>query len=86
MGVQIPPGLPIKRFTADVNGEGNKVMMNKIKEFFREVKIEIKKVVYPSKEELIGSTWVVIVTSIVISLFLGIVDLSLSKLVKIALR
>jgi preprotein translocase subunit SecE len=69
-----------------VNGEGTSVMMNKIKEFFREVKIEIKKVVYPSKEELIGSTWVVILTSIVISLFLGIVDLGLSKLVKIALR
>ena len=61
-------------------------MMNKIKEFFREVKIEIKKVVYPSREELIGSTWVVIITSIVISLFLGIVDLGLSNLVKIALR
>lgn len=61
-------------------------MMNKIKEFFRDVKVEIKKVVYPSREELIGSTWVVIITSIVISLFLGIVDLGLSKLVKIALR
>ncbi len=61
-------------------------MMNRIKEFFREVKIEIKKVVYPSREELVGSTWVVIITSIVISVFLGVVDLGLSKLVKIALR
>jgi preprotein translocase subunit SecE len=60
-------------------------MMNKVKEFFREVKVEIKKVVYPSREELIGSTWVVIVTAIVISVFLGIVDLGLSKLVKVAL-
>lgn len=61
-------------------------MINRIKEFFREVKVEIKKVVYPSREELIGSTWVVIVTSIVISVFLGIVDLGLSKLVQVALR
>ncbi|GAB4421300.1 MAG: preprotein translocase subunit SecE [Thermodesulfovibrionales bacterium] len=61
-------------------------MFNRIREFFREVKIEIKKVVYPSREELIGSTWVVIITVIVISIFLGIVDLGLSKLVKIALR
>ncbi len=61
-------------------------MINRIKEFFREVKVEMKKVVYPSREELIGSTWVVIVTSIVISVFLGVVDLGLSKLVKIALR
>jgi preprotein translocase subunit SecE len=61
-------------------------MVNRIKEFFREVKIEMKKVVYPTREELIGSTWVVIVTSIVISVFLGLVDLGLSNLVKIALR
>ena len=61
-------------------------MIDKIKEFFKEVKIEIKKVVYPSRDELIGSTWVVIITAVVISVFLGIVDLGLSKLVKIALR
>jgi preprotein translocase subunit SecE len=61
-------------------------MVNKVKEFFREVKIEIKKVVFPSREELIGSTWVVIITALVISIFLGIVDLGLSKLVGIALR
>jgi preprotein translocase subunit SecE len=61
-------------------------MVDKIKEFFREVKIEIKKVVYPSREELMGSTWVVIITAIVISFFLGIVDLGLSKIVKVALR
>ncbi|NWF52162.1 MAG: preprotein translocase subunit SecE [Nitrospirae bacterium] len=61
-------------------------MLNKIKEFFKEVKIELKKVVFPSKDELIGSTWVVIITVIVISLFLGAVDLGLTKLVGIALR
>lgn len=61
-------------------------MFDRIKEFFREVKIETKKVVYPGKEELIGSTWVVIVTVIVISIFLGIVDVGLSKLVSVALR
>lgn len=61
-------------------------MLNKVKEFFREVKLEIKKVVFPSRDELIGSTWVVIITVIVISLFLGMVDLGLSKLVGITLR
>ncbi len=61
-------------------------MLNKVKEFFREVKIEIKKVVFPSRDELMGSTWVVIITVLVISIFLGIVDLGLSKVVGIALR
>ena len=57
------------------------VMIEKIKNFFREVKIEAAKVNYPSREELIGSTWVVIVTVLVISVFLGTIDFSLGKLV-----
>ena len=61
-------------------------MLNKVKEFFREVKTEVKKVVFPTKDELIGSTWVVIITVLIISLFLGIIDLSLSKIVGMALR
>jgi preprotein translocase subunit SecE len=61
-------------------------MLNKVKEFFREVKVEIKKVVFPARDELVGSTWVVIITVIVISLFLGFVDLGLTKLVGLALR
>lgn len=61
-------------------------MFNRIKGFFKEVKIEVKKVVYPSKDELIGSTWVVIIAVVVVSLFLGVVDLGLSKLVSRLLR
>ncbi len=61
-------------------------MFNRIKEFFKEVKIEVKKVVYPSKDELVGSTWVVIIAVVAVSLFLGVVDLGLSKLVGRLLR
>ncbi|MEK6692227.1 MAG: preprotein translocase subunit SecE [Nitrospirota bacterium] len=60
-------------------------MFEKIKEFFKEVKIELKKVVFPQREEILGSTWVVIFTVITVSVFLGIVDLGLSKLVSWAL-
>jgi preprotein translocase subunit SecE len=61
-------------------------MLDKTKEFFREVKIETKKVVFPTKDELIGSTWVVIITVLIISIFLGIVDLTLTRLVGMTLR
>jgi len=61
-------------------------MIQKVKKFLTEVKVEIKKVVFPSRDELIGSTWVVIITVLLISIFLGIVDLGLTKLVGIALR
>ncbi len=61
-------------------------MFDKTKEFLKEVKVETKKVVYPTRDELIGSTWVVIVTVLIMALFLGVVDLSLSKIVKVVLR
>ena len=61
-------------------------MIERIKQFFREVKVETNKVVYPSRDELIGSTWVVIVTVMIVSMFLGVVDLGLAKLVGMALR
>lgn len=61
-------------------------MAGKIKEFFKEVKVEMKKVSYPTREELIGSTWVVIITVVVISLFLGIVDIGLVKIIGSLLR
>lgn len=60
--------------------------MDKIKNFFRDVKIETKKVVFPAKDELIGSTRVVIISVLIISFFLGIVDFGLSKIIESILR
>lgn len=57
-------------------------MIEKIKNFLKDVQTESKKVTYPSKKELIGSTWVVISMVILVSIFLGIVDMALSKAVK----
>ena len=54
-------------------------MVKRITEFFQDVKLELKKVVFPAKKEVIGSTWVVIVSVLIASVFLGIVDMSLGK-------
>ena len=56
-------------------------MFGKIKQFFIEVKIELKKVVFPSREEVIGSTKVVVVLVIIMAVFLGLIDMLLSKLI-----
>jgi len=61
-------------------------LFNRIKEFFKEVKIELKKVVFPGKDEVIGSTKVVVVLVLIIAIFLGLVDMLLSKLVGIAMK
>ena len=60
-------------------------MFEKIKQFFKEVKSELTKVTWTSKQELIYSTYIVIVVSIVLSIFIGIVDMMLSNLATILL-
>ena len=60
--------------------------MNKLKAFLREVNAEVRKVVYPKKDELIGSTWVVVVSVLIMSFYLGLVDWGLSEIVKSLLR
>ena len=54
-------------------------------QFFREVRVELKKVTWPSRKETIASTSVVLITVILVAFYLGIVDLGLSRLIKIFL-
>jgi preprotein translocase subunit SecE len=51
-------------------------------EFFEESKVEIKKVVWPTRKETITTCVAVVVVSLVVALYLGIVDLALSKIVE----
>ncbi len=60
--------------------------INSSVQFLREVKIELKKVTWPSRKQTIGSTVVVIAVIILISLFLGSVDIGLSSLIRVVLR
>lgn len=48
--------------------------MEKIKKFLKEVTSELRKVTWPTKDELIGSTIVTIIVSCIVALFIGIVD------------
>lgn len=60
-------------------------MFDKIKKFLKEVKFELTKVTWTTREELIYSTIIVIVVSIVLSIFIGVVDLGLSNLASMLL-
>lgn len=55
-------------------------------QFLREVKMELQKVTWPSRKQTIGSTAVVIILVIIISVFLGVVDLGLSNIVRVVLQ
>ena len=58
-------------------------MANKIAFFFKDIKVEMSKVSWPTKDELIGSTAVVLVSLAILSAFIGICDLVLSKIVNV---
>jgi len=61
-------------------------MFNKISKFFNDVYQELGKVAYPSKHELIGSTIVVVVMSILVSIFIGAVDFVLKEMVNVLIK
>ena len=54
-------------------------------QFLREVKVELKKVAWPSRKQAMGSTIVVVMLVLLVSFFLGIVDIGLSSLIKAVL-
>ena len=55
-------------------------------QFLREVKVELKKVTWPTRKQTIGSTVVTLVLVIILSLFLGVVDMSLTSLIQLVLQ
>jgi len=48
--------------------------LEKMSKFLKEVNAELRKVTWPTKDELIGSTIVVIVVSVILAVFIGVVD------------
>jgi preprotein translocase subunit SecE len=63
-----------------------KNFIDKSLQFLREVKVELKKVTWPSRKQTMGSTVVVLVIVAIISLFLGVVDAGLSGLIRAVLQ
>ena len=58
----------------------------KTRQFLQEVRMELKRVTWPTRKETIASTAVVIILVLIISFFLGVVDFGLSSLVGVVLR
>jgi preprotein translocase subunit SecE len=63
--------------------------MNIIKKpinFIKEVRAELGKVAWSTRQELMGSTIVVIVTTAIMGLFIGLIDITLSKLLSLLFK
>ncbi len=73
----------VKKLTETKTGEPN--FYQKSVEFLKEVKVELKKVTWPTRKQTTGTTVVVIIFVFIVAAFLGIFDLGLSKLVQVVL-
>ena len=56
-------------------------MIRKITEYVNGVQIEIKKVTWLSKQEMLGSTIIVGIFAVIISIFLFVIDFGLSEFI-----
>ena len=61
-------------------------MANKLARFLGDVKAEMKKVSWSTKQELISSTWTVILAVTLLTLYIGIVDFIISRAVNLVIR
>ncbi len=55
---------------------------NRLARFWRETVAELRKVVWPTRDQAVNLTIIVVVTVIAMSAFLGVVDLMLTNLVR----
>ena len=61
-------------------------MIEKIKKFISEVFAEMKKVSWTTRKELLDSTLIVIFSSFILGIFVGIIDFAFSKGVAVIIR
>ena len=52
----------------------------RVKKFFKDTRAELKKVTWPTKEQLIHNTGVIIVFIIIIAVILSVLDLAFGKI------
>jgi len=52
-----------------------------IKAFFQEVRTELKKVTFPTKDETLGTTAVVLVLVSLATIYLWVIDVALSEII-----
>ena len=60
--------------------------MTKAKEFLREVKAEWNKVSFPSRQEVMGTTVVVMVASFIMAIYLAVADIVILRMYEFVIK
>ncbi|KUG28386.1 preprotein translocase subunit sece [hydrocarbon metagenome] len=67
------------------SGSPLKGKIEQAREFFEQAKAELKKVTWPTRKETVSTGIAVLILVVVMSIFLGLVDLGLARLVEFIL-
>ncbi len=62
-----------------------RLVVDRLRHFLMEAKAELKKVTWPTPKQALASTSVVIVVVVILSIFLGVVDFGLTKIIRLVL-
>lgn len=60
--------------------------MSRILQFFKDVRVELSKVVWPTRRESLKITGIVILFSVFVAVFLGLIDYGLSRLIALLIE
>ena len=60
--------------------------LGRLQQFFREVAAEFRRVTWPNRAEVVGSTAVVLAVVLILAVYLAAVDMLLSRMVGVILK
>lgn len=72
--------------TSKSSTKDTKKQPNKVAKYFKDLRSEFKKVVWPTKKQIFNNTGVVLVTITILGLFVGGLDVVLLKFLQIILN
>lgn len=61
-------------------------MIANVQKFIGEVTVELKKVSWSTKQELIDATWIVLISTFALGIYIGAIDFVLSKFLGLIIR
>jgi len=61
-------------------------MIAKVQKFIGEVTVELKKVSWTTRQELVDATWIVVISTLILGVYIGMIDFVLSKFLGMLIR
>jgi preprotein translocase subunit SecE len=75
-----------KELTMEGQPSGMSEKLGQVREFFEQAQVELKKVTWPTRKETLTTSTAVVILVVIMSLFLGLVDIGLARIIEAILN